>query len=174
MFPSHDRFSDIVGIDVLNPEVIEVDHANYGYGPKGRIVQLVSNPMHGVDVFPEWKSKTTRIHKKDKKGKFPDSGKVKTQTGGSFFADKIFRGAKLIVGNMSKQDVLIGKLRAAFPSVYVAKSKEEFDYIMSRKDVRSRVVEGNTVLGMTIDGKIYLNPEDNTLETPIHEFGHIM
>ena len=56
----------IVGIDVLNGGVSAPIHGNYGYGPKGQPIALISNPTHGIDVFPEWKAKATRVFKKTK------------------------------------------------------------------------------------------------------------
>lgn len=163
----------IVGIDVLNGGVEKATHGNYGFGPKGGIIALIRNPKHGIDVFPEWKAKTARVFKPNKRGEYPAESEVSQQTGGAFFIDKAFRGAKPTVGEMTDLDVLIGKLRFAFPSVQVAKTPEEFNSIINRDDVRKRISNGKTILGVTVDGKIYLNPDYQSLNTPIHEFGHI-
>ena len=48
----------IVGIDVLNGGVTKASHANYGFGPKGRVLALIKNPRHQVDIFPEHDSKS--------------------------------------------------------------------------------------------------------------------
>ena len=74
---------------------------------------------------------------------------------------------------MTDQDVLVGKLRYAFPNVTVAKTQLEFDNIIKSPNVRTKTSEGEVVLGLTLDGKIYLNPSSKSLNTPIHEFGHI-
>jgi hypothetical protein len=162
----------VVGIDVLNGGVIPVEHGNYGFGPKGQIIALISNPKHGLDVFPEWKAKATRVFKENKKGEVPSEQKIGDEVGGAFFIDKAFRGAKV---SMDTNDIelLSAKLRFAFPDVTVSNSKDEFDRVLQEEGVRTKESEGKVILGMTKDGKIYLNPESDSLATPIHEFGHI-
>ena len=140
------------------------------------------NPTHGIEVFPEWKAKSNRVFKKTKpktetskkKGaKFPSETQVEQQTMGAFATDKAFTGAKVKAGEMSDVDNLIGMLRLAFPGVNVATTQEEFDAILESPGVRTRETKGKTILGITVDGKIYLNPDSTSLATPIHEFGHI-
>jgi DNA-binding transcriptional MerR regulator len=163
----------VVGIDVKNGGVISVDHGNYGFGPKGKTIALIENPTHGIDVFPEWKAKSSRVFKKDKAGKVPSPESVATQTGGAFFTDKAMRGAKVFADVISDINLLIGKIRFAFPSVSVSTTQQEFDNIINSPDVRTQVSDGKIILGLTKDGKIYLNPAMSSLQTPIHEFGHI-
>lgn len=163
----------VVGIDVKNGGVISVDHGNYGFGPKGKTIALIENPTHGIDVFPEWKAKSSRVFKKDKAGKVPSPESVATQTGGAFFTDKAMRGAKVFADVISDINLLIGKIRFAFPSVSVSTTQQEFDNIINSPDVRTQVSNGKIILGLTKDGKIYLNPAMSSLQTPIHEFGHI-
>jgi len=163
----------VVGIDVKNGGVIAVDHGNYGFGPKGKTIALIENPTHGINVFPEWKAKSSRVFKKDKAGKVPSSESVATQTGGAFFTDKAMRGAKVFADVISDINLLIGKIRFAFPSVSVSITQEEFNNIINSPDVRTQVSDGKIILGLTKDGKISLNPEMSSLQTPIHEFGHI-
>jgi hypothetical protein len=165
----------VVGIDVLNPEVKATNHPNYGFGPKGRLIATISNPTQGVEVFPEFKAKASRIFKKTagKKASYPDPEKVAAQVGGAFFVDKAFRGARIMKGQIDDLNLLIGKLRFAFPNVSVATTQEEFDEILKDETVRKRVKEGKVIYGVTKGGKIYINPSERSLATPIHEFGHI-
>jgi hypothetical protein len=169
----------IVGIDVKNGGVIPVEHGNYGFGTKGKTIALIENPTHGIDVFPEWRAKASRVFKitkpKDttKEGTIPSLETVASQTGGPFFTDKAFRGAKVLVGLIDDLNLLIGKLRFSFPSVTVSTTQKEFDNIINSPEVRTHVSDGKVILGVTKDGKIYLNPEMSSLQTPIHEFGHI-
>jgi hypothetical protein len=162
----------VVGIDVLNGGVIKVDHGNYGFGPKGQMIALISNPKHGLDVFPEWKAKATRVFKQSKKGAMPSDQKIGDEVGGAFYIDKAFRGAKVSM-ETSDIELLSAKLRFAFPDVTVSNSKEEFDRVLQEEGIRTKESNGKVILGMTKDGKIYLNPESDSLATPIHEFGHI-
>ena len=110
----------VMGVDVLNGGVEKADHNNYGFGPKGRLIALIKNPKHGIDMFAEWAAKAPRIFKltKPKKGgpeKLPSQEDVARQTAGAFFTDAAFRGAKVLSEKISDLDLLIGKLRFAFP-----------------------------------------------------------
>ena len=169
----------VVGVDVKNGGVIEVDHGNYGYGTKGKMIALISNPKNGMDVFPEFKAKASRVYKatvpkkKNVEPKLPSETEVSAQVGGTAFNDVAFRGSRPATDQMTDQDVLVGQLRNALPQVTVAKSQTEFDNIISEPEVRTKVSDGEVVLGLTRDGKIYLNPKSKSLNTPIHEFGHI-
>lgn len=163
----------VMGIDVLNGGVAKSTHNNYGYGPKGRLISFISNPKQGVDVFPEFRAKAARVFKQDKKGNYPNADAVANQTGGAFFMDSAFRGAKARFGKIGDLDMLIGKLRFAFPEVSVTTTESEFNEFLNKEGVKKREKDGTVIYGVTKDGKIFLNPSYNTLRTPIHEFGHI-
>ena len=162
----------VVGVDVLNGGVIDIDHGNYGTGPKGRVIALIENPTNGIDVFPTWRAKASRIFKKDISGKTPNQTEVSNQTMGTAANDAAMQGdtPKVEISNL---DILIGKLKFAFPSVNVATSQVEFDSIINQPGVRTQESNGKTILGLTKDGKIFINPAFDSLATPIHEFGHI-
>lgn len=167
----------IMGIDVLNGGVQKAQHNNYGFGPKGQVIAILENPTHGIDVFPEWKAKASRVFKEKvkKTGEVvaPDIESIPTQVGGAFFADGAFVGARPMVNAIGDIEMLMGKLRFAFPSVQATATQEEFDAIMQDPEVRTREVNGMKILGLTKDGNIYINPSEASLATPIHEFGHI-
>jgi hypothetical protein len=166
----------IVGVDVLNPEVVDIDHPNYGTGPKGRLIALISNPVNGTNIFPTWRAKSSRVNKpiaKGKsKGKTPDAAKILNQTMGTAPGDVAFRGDSPVT-NMTDLDILVGKLKFAFPKVAVINTKQEFEKALSEPGVRTKITKGKVILGMTKDGKVFLNPDLESLNTPIHEFGHI-
>lgn len=44
---------------------------------------------------------------------------------------------------------------------------------MNQEGVRTREKDGDIIYGVTKDGRIFLNPDYDSLRTPIHEFGHI-
>lgn len=163
----------VMGIDVLNGGVAKSTHNNYGYGPKGRLISFISNPKQGVDVFPEFRAKAARVFKQDKKGNYPNADAVAGQTGGAFFMDSAFRGAKPKFGKITDLDMLVGKLRFAFPEVSVSNSLKEWNTFMNQEGVRTREKDGDIIYGVTKDGRIFLNPNFDSLRTPIHEFGHI-
>ena len=162
----------IVGIDVINGGVIDIDHQNYGTGPKGRLIALVKNPTNGINVFPTWRAKASRVFKPNKAGKRPSDLQVAGQTMGTAASDLAFQGDRPTTV-MTDLQILLGKLKFAFPDVAVATSIEEFNDILQQPGVRTKVSEGKVILGMTKDGKIFLNPERESLATPIHEYGHI-
>ena len=162
----------IVGIDVINGGVIDIDHQNYGTGPKGRLIALVKNPTNGINVFPTWRAKASRVFKPNKAGKRPSDLQVSGQTMGTAASDLAFQGDRPTTV-MTDFQILLGKLKFAFPDVAVATSIEEFNDILQQPGVRTKVSEGKVILGMTKDGKIFLNPERESLATPIHEYGHI-
>ena len=170
---AHGDIVAVVGIDVTDKGgVTKVSHDNYGFGPKGKAIALISKPKHGIDVFSTWKAKASRVFKKDKKGKLPTKEATAQQVGGAFFNDNVFQSdsAKTKQSNL---DILVGKLKFAFPSVNVATSQVEFDAILNQPGVRTQESNGKTILGLTKDGKIFINPAFDSLATPIHEFGHI-
>ena len=162
----------IVGIDVLNGGVVDIDHGNYGTGPAGRLIALIKNPTNGVNIFPEWKVKSNRVHKKNTSGKLPSDLGVLAQSMGTAANDKAFQGASV---NTKMTDIqkLAAKFRFAFPGVTVVDTKAEFDAMLKQPGVRTKVTKGKVILGMTADGKVFLNPEQSSLATPIHEFAHI-
>tara|TARA_R110002074_G_scaffold26151_6_gene77188 strand:+ start:9332 stop:20413 length:11082 start_codon:yes stop_codon:yes gene_type:complete len=162
----------IMGVDVINGGVRKANHNNYGFGPKGRLIALIKNPMNGLNIFPEWRAKAVRVFKKDAKGEMPTLEKVLRQVGGAFFIDKAFRGAR-VQTEQSDIDVISGKMRFAFPGVSVSQTQQEFDEALKQEGIRTAESNGNTILGLTKDGKIFLNPSRKSLSTPIHEFGHI-
>jgi hypothetical protein len=162
----------IVGIDVINGGVIDIDHQNYGSGPKGRLIALVKNPTNGINVFPTWRAKASRVFKPSKAGKLPSQLQVSGQTMGTAATDRAFQGDRPTT-NMTDLQILLGKLKFAFPDVAVATTIEEFNEVLQQPGVRTKVSEGKVILGMTKDGKIFLNPERESLATPIHEYGHI-
>ena len=169
----HGDIVAVVGIDVTDKGgVTKVNHDNYGFGPKGKAIALISKPKHGIDVFSTWRAKASRVFKREKTGKFPTKEFATQQVGGSFFNDRVFQSdaAKTKQSNL---DILIGKLKFAFPSVNVATSQVEFDAILNQPGVRTQESNGKTILGLTKDGKIFINPAFDSLATPIHEFGHI-
>ena len=166
----------IVGIDVKNGGVIDIDHPNYGTGPAGRLIALITNPKNGINVFPEWRAKASRVFKKSKSakgdGKAPSQSNLLNQVMGTAANDLAFQGSA-VTSEMTDMKILLGKLRFAFPNVGVLTTKQDFDAILKQPGVRTKMSEGKVILGLTIDGKVYINPETSSLATPIHEFGHI-
>jgi hypothetical protein len=166
----------IMGIDVRDGSagVERANHNNYGYGPKGRLIAYLNEPVRAFDVFAELKAKAPRLFKPNKSGVYPSPQSVIRQAGGVAYVDVPFRGARLLPSGITDLDIIIGKLRTAFPEVGVFTTKEEFDQFLKQEGIRSRKdKKGNVIYGITKDGKVFLNPENKSLRTPIHEFAHI-
>jgi hypothetical protein len=98
-----------------------------------------------------------------------------TMRSASMKADSAF---KITEPTKSKYQQFVEKLAKAFPTVEVVTSQEEFDAMID--EIRENKV-GNKVLltksqnvyGAVYNGKLYLNPNLENYNTPIHEFGHI-
>ena len=166
----------IVGIDVLNGGVAKASHSNYGFGPKGRPIALITNPRHQVDIFPEQTARAAGQAKikTDKKGKSTMQS-VKTILGqalSSYFNMLPAQGQKVRI-KPDTTEQLIGLMRLTFPSVQAYTSQAEFNNILEDPEVREHIVDGTPVLGLTKDGRVYINPAQSSINTPIHEFGHI-
>ena len=118
-------------------------------------------------------------------------GKIKTFKKGGAYTAKEARSSTMRSASMkaasvyeiteptkSKYQQFVEKLAKAFPTVEVVTSQEEFDAMID--EIRENKV-GNKVLltksqnvyGAVYNGKLYLNPNLENYNTPIHEFGHI-
>ena len=139
------------------------------------MIGLLESPVHVADVFPEAYSRAIAMAKEDKAGKLADPRMAVRQAvaaSGAVATMKILRGAKLS-DKISDFQKLVAKLRAAFPSVVVVDSSQEFNNKLKDPSINKFVKDGDTVYGFTYDGKIFINPELKNLNTPLHEFGHI-
>jgi len=166
----------VMGIDVREGSagVEKAKHNNYGYSPKGTLISYIKNPTRAFDVFSELQAKAPKLIKPNKSGNYPSPESVVRQAGGTAYIDVAFRGAKLKSTGQTDLDIIIGKLRTAFPDVSVFTTKEEFENFLKQEGIRSRTDKnGNVIYGITKDGKVFLNPDNVSLRTPIHEFGHI-
>lgn len=166
----------IVGIDVLNGGVGESSHQNYGFGPKGRPIALITNPRHQADIFPEMAARAAgqaRVSVSKKGESVMESIKnILGRATGQFFNILPAQGQKVRM-KVDTVDQLIGLMRLTFPSVQAYTSQAEFNNILEDPEIREQVVEGLPILGITKDNKIYINPDQRVINTPIHEFGHI-
>ena len=166
----------LAGIDVLSIDSgpKKVDHENYGFGNKGQIIALFSNPKLGVDVFPEFFAKASRVAVENKEGKFPKISSVIQRIQGMFPSDKIFKGAVISLGKRTEAQEIASFMKQAFPTLTISNTQEEFDNLANQ--AKARLVKSSdnvTILGIANGNKIFLNPSKASLETPIHEFGHV-
>ena len=164
----------IMGVDISKDGgVKKANHNNYGFGPKGRLIALIKNPTNVLEIFPEWRTKAFKMFEvKPSTGKMKTDAQVLADVYGQVFGDKAFRGSR-VTEEMSDIDMVSAQMRFAFPSVSVSQTQQEFDEALKQEGIRTAESNGNTILGLTKDGKIFLNPSRKSLSTPIHEFGHI-
>jgi hypothetical protein len=167
----------VVGIDVLNGGVTEASHTNYGFGPKGRLIGLITNPRHQADIFPEQTARAAgqaKLKKSEKTGEvtMTSDKTILGQALSNYFNMLPAQGQKVRIKPDTTQQ-LIGLMRLTFPSVQAYTSQAEFDNVLKEEGVREHLVDGVPILGLTKDGKIYINPSQPSINTPIHEFGHI-
>ena len=74
----------------------------------------------------------------------------------------------------SMYERFVERLSKAFPSVEVVTSQAEFDKLITDARAKQLVTRKNQkVYGAVYQGKLYLNPELENFNTPVHEFGHI-
>ena len=150
-------------------------HPNYPFAVAGKSIGILESPVHMGDAFAEAYAsalgivtKNEAIQKSIAEGSAITQG-IPVQMG---LPNKAFRGA-IARTKSSEVDKLISFANRAFPSTTVFTSPEAWNRIMNRPNVKMRVVDGETVYGLTLQGDIYLNPKFNEFNTPIHEYGHV-
>ncbi len=150
-------------------------HPNYPFAVPGRSIGILESPVHMGDAFAEaYASALAIVTKNEAEQKaIKEASALKqgipVQMG---LPNKAFRGA-IARTKSTEVDKLISFANRAFPSANVFTSPEAWERIMNRPNVRKRVVDGETVYGLTIQGDIYLNPKFKEFNTPIHEYGHL-
>lgn len=161
----------VMGVDVLNPAVIETTHENYGFGPKGRFIAVLSDPRHGADIFPEWEVKLSRMATSGTKTK---DSIILSSVGSTFFGDKVFRGSAIQTESSKEVNTIIAKMRHAFPFVHLAKSQESFEETANQEGTETVTSPDGVVLyALTKDGVIVLNPSIDTVNAAVGQFGHV-
>jgi hypothetical protein len=74
----------------------------------------------------------------------------------------------------SMYERFVERLSKAFPSVEVVTSQAAFDNLIVDARAKQLVTrKDQKVYGAVYQGKLYLNPELENFNTPVHEFGHI-
>ena len=86
---------------------------------------------------------------------------------GASRAEKVSKNVK---SNYSK---FVERLSKSFPSVEVVATKEEFNSLLENLSAKKLSTKNQDIYGAVWNGKLYLNPELISFNTPVHEFGHI-
>ena len=82
-------------------------------------------------------------------------------------AEKVSKNVK------SSYSKFVERLSKSFPSVEVAATQEEFNSLLDNLSAKALSTKNQTIYGAVYNGKLYLNPELENFNTPVHEFGHI-
>ena len=170
----------ITGVDVLNPQVTyrekgEVNHQNYPFGVKGQLIGVLEKPVHMADVFPEAYARVAAMVKENKNRELPTPASAASQAvavSGAVATMKAFRGAKP-VQKINALNTVLGAIKSSFPSVAVVDTKQEFNGMLASPKVSKLLKKGDVVYGFTLNNRIFLNPEYESINTALHEYGHI-
>lgn len=170
----------LVGVDVLNPGVIETTHPNYKYGVRGKSIGILENPQSMETVYPKAFEKimAKMIASEEGGKKFSAKGKRTETTGvGIGVPDKDYIGIMATI-NPDESTKLNAFMNLAFPSVVINSDVDTFNNVMSQDNVRTYLRGDEIIYGVTVDGDIYINPEvhetkSSLYNTSIHEMGHV-
>ena len=172
----HSHVVSVVGIDVLNPGVIEdLGHPNYNYGLKGKVIGMLKNPIHMADAFSEAYANVQEmiIRAKKKAKKITEAQAiyqgVPMQQG---LSKEVFEAA-VARDPTTRVQQLTSFLNKSFPGVTIFTDQTTFDRVVTSEGVKQYIKGGDVVYGLTMNGEIYLNPKFQDYNTPIHEMGHI-
>ena len=166
----------ITSVDISeNGGVVEGNHPNYKGAIKGEFLGVVEESAALKDLYPKAYANVVKgIIGKEAAGKEAKVGieisqNIPVQLG---LTDLIFRG---MVMNLNQSDFskLTGFLSLSFPSTNFYTDQDTFQTVIESDGVRKYIKDGEIVYGLTANGDIYLNPEFESFNTPIHEMGHI-
>jgi hypothetical protein len=163
-----------VGIDARAEAPIKSDtHPNYPYVLKGKGLGMLSETVHIANAIPAaYGNVVGKLIAAEKKGEKVSQDIVVSRALPPALNNTIFRNKPIseIEENVSR---LIGFLQLAFPNTQFFTDKESWRDIMNSEGVKKYLKKGDVVYGLTMDGKIYLNPDFSNFNTPIHETGHL-
>jgi len=117
-----------------------------------------------------------KIKSFEKGGKYTSKeGRSSTMRSASMKADSAY---EITEPTQSKYQQFIERLSKAFPTVEMVTSQEAFDAMIEeikKTNVGNKLLltKSQNVYGAVYNGKLYLNPNLENYNTPIHEFGHI-
>jgi hypothetical protein len=163
-----------VGIDAKAEAPIKSDtHPNYPYVLKGKGLGILSETVHIANAIPAaYGNIVGKLIAAEQKGGRVSQNEAVSRALPAALNNAIFRNKPIseIDENVSR---LIGFLQLAFPNTQFFTDKESWKDIMNSEGVKKYLKKGDVVYGLTMDGKIYLNPNFSNFNTPIHETGHL-
>lgn len=168
------KLGDIVSVVEIDKNAPEFDgnHPNYPGTTKGKGVALLDTPVNIMSVFGDSFAGALRqaIEK-------PNEASIKNISNwgsgaGVYYTLKTLVGAMIKSGN-TDVDSVVGFMRMAFPYVQTFTDRAAWNEVMKRDDAKKHIAKGRVIYGVTVDGKIYLNPDFLNIDTAIHEMGHV-
>ena len=170
----------LVGVDVLNPGIIETTHPNYKYGVRGKSIGILENPQSMETVYPKAFEKimAKMIASEEGGKKFAaKTGRTETTGVGIGVPDKDYIGIMAAI-NPDESTKLNAFMNLSFPSVVINSDVDTFNNVMSQDNVRAYLKGDEIIYGVTVDGDVYINPEVHDTKsalynTSIHEMGHV-
>ena len=170
----------LVGVDVLNPQVLETTHPNYKYGVKGKSIGVLENPVPMEKAYPKTYEKSFKvlIDKESKGKKASGPSVIAQQSGVGIGIPSLDYVGALTSSNSENVNKLVSFLNESFPSVTLSVDSKEFNDIMNTEGVKKYLKGDEVVYGVTVNGDVYVNPEVHNSEsalfnTAIHEMGHV-
>jgi hypothetical protein len=114
-----------------------------------------------IGIVSKRKEGAQSSSKKAKAGSYASAMK------GAKRAEKVSKNVK------SSYSKFVERLSKSFPSVEVVATKEEFNSLLDNLSAKALSTKNQTIYGAVYNGKLYLNPELENFNTPVHEFSHI-
>ncbi|MCP4338576.1 MAG: hypothetical protein GY799_06715, partial [Desulfobulbaceae bacterium] len=187
-------------VDVTVDDVIETNHPNYPFGPKGKTIGILEQPVSLVETYPEAyrlamagltsaetkQDRVTKTKAEKSKGQLVE-GELAPASVGTILTQKLgvqyglpgleFEGA-LAQTNMDNVAKLNAFMNISFPSVTISTDTSTFNNVMESEGVKKYLKGDEVIYGVTVDGDVYINPDVHNSQsalfnTSIHEMGHV-
>ena len=163
-----------VGIDATADGPVEIKtHPNYPAALKGKGLGLLKETVHIANAMPSaYGNVLSKLINAEESGKAVTNEQILSSGLPAALNNKVLRNKPLSERTDAYNKVL-GYLQLALPNTNFFTDQKTWDDMMSSPDVKKYLKKGDVVYGMTKDGHIYLNPKYESLNTPIHEAGHV-
>ena len=169
----------VTSIDIKNPETVRTSHPNYPVGPKGKVLGILKQPISIVDLVPAaYNNVALGIAQEisgQRQSRSDKARLVQTIPVQAGLANRELLGTPIGI-NTDKR--FIDFLQRSFPDSNIIVDADTFNGVMQRDGVKEYLKDGDVIYGVTVDGKIFINPDvhktsSDLFNTAIHEMGHV-
>ena len=169
----------VTAIDIKNPETVRTSHPNYPVGPKGKVLGILKQPISIVDLVPAaYNNVALGIAEEvsgKRKARSDKARLVQTIPVQAGLANRELLGTPIGI-NTDKR--FLDFLQRSFPDTNMIVDTDTFNGVMQRDGVKKYLKSGDVIYGVTVDGKIFINPDVHEtssalFNTAIHEMGHV-